>query len=82
MLPDAESTPCQSTLQPRSDPGSSQRPMQLHSTLNLQQLQCMHSGSKAKVSVTAQVSYVLLEATSISMVNVKLKVKSARSVAK
>ena len=39
--------------------------MQLNSTLNLQQLQCMHSGSKAKVKVRDQVSHVHLVATSI-----------------
>ena len=37
---------------------------------------------KAKVKVRAQVSYVHLVATSISMENAKLKVKSVRSVAK
>ena len=42
----------------------------------------MHSGTKAKVKVRAQVSYVHLVATNISMVNVKLRVKSVRSVAK
>ena len=42
----------------------------------------MHSGIKAKAKVRAQVSYVHLVATSISMVNVKVKVKSVRSVAK
>ena len=56
--------------------------MQLHSTLNHSQLQYMHSGTKAKVKVRAQVSYVHIVATSISMVNVKLRVKSVRSVAK
>ena len=56
--------------------------MQLHSTLNHQQLQYMHSGIKAKVKVRAHVSYFHLVATSISMVNVKLRVKSVRIVAK
>ena len=42
----------------------------------------MNSGTKAKVEVRAQVSYVHLVATSISMVNVKVRMKSVRSVAK
>ena len=46
------------------------------------QLQYINSGTKAKVKVRAQISYVHLVATSISMVNVKLKVKSVRSVVK
>ena len=44
--------------------------------------QYMHSSTKAKVKVRARVSYVLLVATSLSMVDVKLRVKSARSGAK
>ena len=42
----------------------------------------MPSDTKAKVKVRAQVSYVHLVATSINMVNVKLKVNSVRRVAK
>ena len=42
----------------------------------------MHSGTKAKVKVRAQVNHVHLVATSISVVSVKLGMKSVRSVAK
>ena len=80
MPPDAEQT-----LEKYLQLGETQELSEANAAaFNPQQLQYMHSGTKAKAKakVRAQVSYVHLVATSINMVNVKLWELSVRSVAK
>ena len=81
MLPDA-----QTTLEKYLHLGETQELSEANAAaFNPQpskQFQYMHSDTKAKVEVRAQVSYVHLVATSISMVNVNIRVKSVKSVVK